>query len=65
MNCLFRDQHIVGFWSPFIGHGTDSCGRIAKLHGIGVVPMAMQVAAPAYSTTSKSQFHKGRSICNR
>jgi len=65
MNCLSRDQHIVGFEGLQIGLAADSCGRIAKsCAGVveikGGTPVAMPVAASAYQTTI-TQFHKGRS----
>jgi hypothetical protein len=69
MNCLFRDQHIVGFEGLQIGLAADSCGRIAKswanaVEVKGVTPAAMPVDASAYQTTT-TQFHKGRSLIVR
>ncbi len=65
MNCLFRDQHIVGFGSPQIWLTADLYGRVAKSRGNGVTPVSMRVDAAAYQTTATIQFHKGRSIVVR
>ncbi len=65
MNCLFRGQHIVGFWTLLNGGVADAHGRIAKSYGMRVTASAMPVVASAYPTTHTTQFHKGRSILVR
>jgi hypothetical protein len=65
MNCLFRDQHIVGTWDLLIGDTADSCGRAAKSCGYGVTPISMPVVVLAAQTTHTTHVHKGRSIINR
>jgi hypothetical protein len=65
MNCVFRDQHIVGFESLLIGRATVSYGQVAKSSVIGVAPISQLVAGMAYTTTHTTQFHKGRSTIVR
>jgi hypothetical protein len=65
MNCLFRDQHNVGFGRLLRERITDARGRVAKASGTGVSRVAMPAGATLYRTPHTTQVHKGRSISSR
>lgn len=65
MNCLFRDQHNVGFGRLLRERITDARGRVAKASRAGNSPAAMPVGATLYRTPHTTHVHKGRSISSR
>jgi hypothetical protein len=65
MNCVFRDQHIMGPKHRLDAVAANSYRGSAKWTVAGRTPQADSGAGMAISTGTSSQFHKGRSFSYR